>query len=131
MVHVSDITAEKRINSPHDMLRVGQIVKAQVLAIDLEKRQMRLGMKQLIPTGIDEYLAEHNEGDTVTGRLMDDAGGQVGQARRTRRRHPRHMRRQRKARSGNDRGTKRIESRSFFAEFHAAISLENRLRRPA
>jgi small subunit ribosomal protein S1 len=74
MVHVSDITAEKRINSPHDMLRVGQIVKAQVLAIDLEKRQMRLGMKQLIPTGIDEYLAEHNEGDTVTGRLMDDAG---------------------------------------------------------
>jgi small subunit ribosomal protein S1 len=74
MVHVSDITAEKRINTPHDMLRVGQIVKAQILAIDLEKRQMRLGMKQLIPTGIDEYLAEHNEGDVVTGRLMDDAG---------------------------------------------------------
>ncbi len=74
MVHVSDITAEKRINTPHDMLRVGQIVKAQILSIDLEKRQMRLGMKQLIPTGIDEYLVEHNEGDTVTGRLMDDAG---------------------------------------------------------
>ena len=77
MVHVSDITAEKRINTPHDMLRVGQIVKAQVLAIDLEKRQMRLGMKQLVPTGIDEYLAEHNEGDVVTGRLMDDAGGRA------------------------------------------------------
>jgi len=75
MVHVSDITAEKRINTPHDVLRVGQVVKAQVLAIDLEKRQMRLGMKQLIPTGIDEYLVEHNEGDVVTGRLMDDAGG--------------------------------------------------------
>ena len=77
MVHVSDITAEKRINSPHDMLRVGQVVKAQVLAIDLEKRQMRLGMKQLIPTGIDEYLAEHNEGDVVTGRLMDDSGSRA------------------------------------------------------
>ena len=77
MVHVSDITAEKRINSPHDMLRVGQIVKAQILAIDLDKRQIRLGMKQLVPTGIDEYLAEHNEGDTVTGRLMDDAGGRA------------------------------------------------------
>ncbi len=81
MVHVSDITAEKRINQPADMLRVGQIVKAQVLAIDLEKRQMRLGMKQLVPTGLDEYIAEHNEGDVVTGRLMDDAVGQVGQAR--------------------------------------------------
>ncbi len=77
MVHVSDITAEKRINSPHDMLRVGQVVKAQVLAIDLEKRQMRLGMKQLVPTGLDEYIAEHNEGDVVTGRMMDESGGKA------------------------------------------------------
>jgi small subunit ribosomal protein S1 len=76
MVHVSDISAEKRINVPADVLRVGQSVKAQVLAIDIEKRQMRLGMKQLVPTGIDEYLAEHNEGDIVTGRLMDDSGTQ-------------------------------------------------------
>jgi small subunit ribosomal protein S1 len=74
MVHVSDISAEKRINQPADVLRVGQTVQAQVLAIDLEKRQMRLGMKQLVPTGIDEYLAEHKEGDVVTGRLMDEAG---------------------------------------------------------
>ena len=77
MVHVSDISAEKRINQPHDMLHVGQVVKAQVLAIDLEKRQIRLGMKQLVPTGLDEYIAEHNEGDVVTGRLMDESGGQA------------------------------------------------------
>jgi len=77
MVHVSDISAEKRINQPQDLLRVGQIVKAQVLAIDLEKRQIRLGMKQLVPTGLDEYIAEHNEGDVVTGRLMDDSGAQA------------------------------------------------------
>ncbi len=74
MIHVSDISAEKRLNVPADMLRVGQIVKAQVLGIDLDKRQMRLGMKQLVPTGLDEYIAEHKAGDVVTGRLMDDAG---------------------------------------------------------
>jgi small subunit ribosomal protein S1 len=77
MVHVSDISAEKRINQPQDVLRVGQVVKAQVLAIDLEKRQMRLGMKQLVPTGLDEYIAEHNTGDVVTGRLMDESGAQA------------------------------------------------------
>ncbi len=76
MIHVSDISAEKRLNVPADMLRVGQIVKAQVLAIDLDKRQMRLGMKQLVPTGLDEYIAEHKIGDVVTGRLMEDSGGQ-------------------------------------------------------
>ncbi len=77
MVHVSDISAEKRINQPQDVLRIGQLVKAQVLAIDPEKRQMRLGMKQLVPTGLDEYIAEHNAGDVVTGRLMEDSGGQA------------------------------------------------------
>jgi len=74
MIHVSDISAEKRINHPQDVLRVGQIVKAQVLAVDREKRQMRLGIKQLAPSGLDEYLAEHKAGDTVTGRLIDVSG---------------------------------------------------------
>jgi small subunit ribosomal protein S1 len=79
MVHVSEISAEKRINQPADVLRVGQVVQAQVIAIDSEKRQMRLSMKQLVPTGIDEYLAEHKEGDTVTGRLMDGSRAELGE----------------------------------------------------
>jgi len=76
MIHVSDISPEKRINHPQDVLRRGQVVTAQVLAIDPEKRQIKLGMKQLVPTGLDEYIAEHKEGDTVTGRLVEDAGEQ-------------------------------------------------------
>jgi small subunit ribosomal protein S1 len=78
MVHVSEISAEKRISQPAEVLRVGQVVKAQVLAIDPEKRQMRLSMKQLVPTGIDEYLAEHNEGDVVTGRQIDESRAELG-----------------------------------------------------
>jgi len=75
MIHVSEISAEKRINHPQDVLRVGQIVKAQVLALDAEKRLIRLSMKQLVPTGLDEYLADHKEGDTVTGRITEISGG--------------------------------------------------------
>jgi small subunit ribosomal protein S1 len=77
MIHVSDISAEKRISQPAEVLRVGQVVQAQVLAIDLAKRQMRLGMKQLVPTGLDEYLAEHKEGDVVTGRMIDESGARA------------------------------------------------------
>jgi small subunit ribosomal protein S1 len=71
LVHISEISAEKRINHPQDALKIGQIVKAQVLAIDLEKRQIKLSMKQLIPTDLDEYLEEHSIGDTVSGRLIE------------------------------------------------------------
>ena len=71
MVHVSDISAEKRINHPQDVLKVGQLVKAQILELDTEKRRLKLGMKQLSPTSIDEYLAEHQPGDVVSGRIVE------------------------------------------------------------
>jgi small subunit ribosomal protein S1 len=75
LVHVSEISAEKRINHPQEVLRVGQTVRAQVLALDPQKRLIRLSMKQLVPTGLDEYLSEHKEGDVVTGRLTEISGG--------------------------------------------------------
>jgi small subunit ribosomal protein S1 len=77
MIHVSEISAEKRINHPQEVLKVGQVVKAQVLAVDIEKRNMRLSMKQMVPSGLDEYIAEHNVGDAVTGRLVEVSGEQA------------------------------------------------------
>src|SRR6185295_8484213 len=77
MIHVGDISAEKRINHPQDMLKMGQVVKAQVLEVDTEKRRLRLGMKQLVPTSLDEYIAEHKEGDVVTGRMTDVSGNRA------------------------------------------------------
>ena len=74
LVHVSEISAEKRINHPQEVLRAGQVVKAQVLGIAPEKRQIKLSMKQLIPTSIDEYMAEHKPGDIVSGRVVDETG---------------------------------------------------------
>ena len=76
MIHISEMSAEKRINHPQEVLKVGQAVRAQVLAVDTEKRQMRLSMKQLIPSGLDEYIAEHKEGDVVTGRMIEVSDGQ-------------------------------------------------------
>ena len=75
MIHISDMSAEKRINHPQELLKVGQLVRAQVLAVDTEKRQLRLGMKQLVPSGLDEYIAEHKEGDVVTGRMVEVSEG--------------------------------------------------------
>jgi small subunit ribosomal protein S1 len=74
LVHVSEISAEKRIEHPRDVLKPGQVVQALVLSVDGEKRQANLSMKQLVPTGIDEYIAEHKAGDVVTGRIVDVSG---------------------------------------------------------
>jgi small subunit ribosomal protein S1 len=73
LVHISEITAERCINHPQDVLRVGQIVKAQMLAVDAEKRQIKLSMKQLAPTSVGEYLAEHSADDVVSGRVVEQS----------------------------------------------------------
>jgi small subunit ribosomal protein S1 len=71
MIHVGDIVNEKRINHPQDELKVGQNVRAIVLENDREKRRLRLGLKQLVPTSLDEYISEHKDGDEVTGRVTE------------------------------------------------------------
>ncbi len=71
MIHIGDISHEKRLNHPSDALKVGEVVKAQVLEADRERRRLRLGIKQLVPTSIDEYIAEHKAGDSVSGRVVD------------------------------------------------------------
>ena len=75
MIHVGDITNEKRINHPQDVLKMGEMVRALVVEVDRGKRRIRLSIKQLQPTSVDEYISEHKAGDVVSGRVVDVARG--------------------------------------------------------
>jgi small subunit ribosomal protein S1 len=77
MIHIGDITNEKRLNHPNEVLKQGQVVKALVLEADKERRRFKLGIKQLEPTSIDEYVAEAKVGETVSGRIVDVTGGRM------------------------------------------------------
>jgi small subunit ribosomal protein S1 len=70
LLHISDITNEKRLNHPNEMLKVGQTIKAVVLEMDRDKRRLKIGMKQLEPDSQDEVIAELKAGDSVTGRVV-------------------------------------------------------------
>jgi small subunit ribosomal protein S1 len=71
MIHVGDITRDRRIDHPKDVIKTGQTVKAQVLEFDKERRRIRLGMKQLEPTSLDIWISEHQVGETITARILD------------------------------------------------------------
>ena len=71
MIHIGDISREKRLNHPNEVLTVGQVVKAQVLEIDKSKKRIRLGMKQIEPTSADIFIGEHMVGEDVTGRVVE------------------------------------------------------------
>lgn len=74
LVHISEIVTDRRLNHPGDVLRAGQRVKAIVLGVDPDKRQMKLSIKQALPTSIDEFIGEHKPGDTVSGRVVELMG---------------------------------------------------------
>jgi small subunit ribosomal protein S1 len=74
LIHISDMSAERRINHPRDIMKVGQSVKAQVLEVDSEKRRLKLGIKQMLPSSIEEYIHEHQEGNMVSGRVVEVSG---------------------------------------------------------
>jgi small subunit ribosomal protein S1 len=71
MIHIGDITRAKRLEHPKEMLAVGQKVRAKVTEIDQERRRFRLSIKELEPTNADTYIAEHQVGDSVTGRITE------------------------------------------------------------
>ncbi|MCC7155299.1 MAG: S1 RNA-binding domain-containing protein [Bryobacterales bacterium] len=83
MIHIADITRDKKIQHPKEILNTGQVVKVQVLEVDREKKRIRLGMKQLEPTSADLFIQEHKVGDELTGRVGEvrdkDARIEVGE----------------------------------------------------
>jgi len=76
MVHIGDISPE-RLNHPSAVLQVGDPVRAQVLELDVAKRRIRLGMKQLIPTPEEEFLKARAVGDELSGRVVKAYPGRV------------------------------------------------------
>ena len=47
LIHVSEMSWSQHLRSAQDFLKVGDIVEAQILALDRQERKMSLGIKQL------------------------------------------------------------------------------------
>jgi small subunit ribosomal protein S1 len=77
LIHISEISPDKHIHHPQDVLKLGEQVKVLILSVDKEKRQLKLSIKQLVPSSLDEYIAERKAGDTVSGRVIEVSGAQA------------------------------------------------------
>jgi len=74
MIHVGDITREKRILHAKEALSPGQTVKAAVVEVDKDKRRIRLSIKHLEPTSADVFISEHAVGEALMGRVIEVHG---------------------------------------------------------
>ena len=70
LVHVSDLSWDRGIKDPKQILKKGQQVRAVVLDLNKETNQISLGMKQLEPDAWETYFSSHNVGETVPGLVV-------------------------------------------------------------
>jgi small subunit ribosomal protein S1 len=70
LIHISDMSWNKRINHPSEVLKKGDTVDAVVLNIDAENQRLSLGLKQLGSDVWEEFFNRHQEGDIVNGKVV-------------------------------------------------------------
>ena len=77
MIHIGDMANDKRIDHPRDVVKEGQVVRAIVLDIDKDRRRIRMGLKQLQPTKVDDFIAEHKVGEVISALITDVRGNNL------------------------------------------------------
>ncbi len=80
LVHISEMTWNKRIKHPSKLVEVGKVIEAKVLDIDVENKRISLGMKQLEQNPWDVVEQQYPVGSIVKGtvRNITDFGIFVG-----------------------------------------------------
>src|SRR3989454_1066277 len=79
LVHLSDLSWTLPGEAAVRDYRKGQEVEAVVLAIDVERERISLGIKQLDGDPFSNYVATHDKGNVVTGtvRSLDGKGAVI------------------------------------------------------
>ena len=74
LVHISDMSWTKKVNHPGELLRKGDTIEVKVLDIDVDKRRISLGVKQLTEDPWGDLANEYSVGTEMEGevaRILD------------------------------------------------------------
>lgn len=70
LLHISDISWTKKLSHPSEILKKGDLIKAQVLEVDQDRKRVALGMKQMVDDPWQSKIPEtYKVDDVVTGKV--------------------------------------------------------------
>ena len=80
LVHISEMTWNKRVKHPSKLVEMGSLVEAKVLGVDVENKRISLGMRQLEANPWDVVEEKYPVGTIINGavRNITDFGIFVG-----------------------------------------------------
>ncbi len=71
LIHVSEMSWMEKIKHPSKILSVGDEVEAVVLSIDVQRRRISLGIKQLTPNPWDIVAEKYPVGTVIEGKVKN------------------------------------------------------------
>jgi small subunit ribosomal protein S1 len=67
LIHISDMSWNRRIKHPNEVLKKGDTVQARVINVDGENQRLSLSVREFLPNEWDNFAKAHNVGDEVIG----------------------------------------------------------------
>ncbi len=71
LVHISEMSWTRKLKHPSQMVKVGDEVEVVVLGVDVEKKRISLGMKQVKPNPWDIVVEKYPEGTIVEAPIKN------------------------------------------------------------
>lgn len=71
LIHVSEMSWNKKVKHPNKLLKQDDLVKAKVLEVDVENKKISLGMKQLEPNPWEALIYKYPIGSTIKGTVSN------------------------------------------------------------
>jgi small subunit ribosomal protein S1 len=69
LIHISDMSWNRRLKHPSEVLKKGDTVQARVINVDGENQRLSLSVREFLPNEWENFAKLHNVGDEVVGTV--------------------------------------------------------------
>ena len=69
LLHISEISWNKNLKNPKDVLTLGEEINVEVIELDIAKKRLRVSLKNLQEKPFTKFLKEHKVGDVLKGKV--------------------------------------------------------------
>lgn len=69
LLHISEISWNKNVKNPKELLTLGEEVNVEVIELDVDKKRLRVSLKNLQEKPFSKFTKDHKVGDVITGNI--------------------------------------------------------------
>jgi len=69
LLHISEISWNKSVKNPKELLTLGEEINVEVIELNVEAKRLRVSLKNLHEKPFAKFVKEHNVGEIITGKI--------------------------------------------------------------